>query len=288
MKVVRKGFTLVELLVVIGIIALLISILLPSLNKARSAAKAATCLSNCRQMGTAWTMYLSDSKGGLPYYIWQVSNTGQIAASVTDQATREQICWSGYWYGILSSYKVQTSTMLCPEAQEPIAFNNNGSKGFGTAKYAWSGAQQSSAVGIRLNGSGMNPTNDALKKGYRIGSYGFNRWLTRGSKFGDNIARARHSTETPVFYDSCWVDNTSMTNGDPNNQPTPPADLTGNAAAGAGSGNDQFRVLLNRHNRGINVAYADGHAGYVAAPDVYNLEWHPTWTKYTLTNLPQK
>ena len=61
----RRGFTLVELLVVIGIIALLVSILLPALNKAREDAKRVRCLSNQRQLVMAWQMYYTENKGRL-------------------------------------------------------------------------------------------------------------------------------------------------------------------------------------------------------------------------------
>lgn len=66
-----RAFTLVELLVVIGIIALLISVLLPALNKARQQANSMACLGNEHQMGLLIAEYEAENKGWLPY-----GNTG--------------------------------------------------------------------------------------------------------------------------------------------------------------------------------------------------------------------
>src|SRR3954466_11791021 len=77
----RKAFTLVELLVVIGIIALLISILLPALNKAKQQALRVACAANLRSMGQAMTMYTQETgdypghaalrqNGGNPFAVW--------------------------------------------------------------------------------------------------------------------------------------------------------------------------------------------------------------------------
>jgi len=80
------GFTLVELLVVIGIIALLISILLPVMGRARKSAQTVACASNMRQLGFAFNMYVNESKGYLP-------NQKSGAVWPTD-----------YWYNKLQPY----------------------------------------------------------------------------------------------------------------------------------------------------------------------------------------
>src|SRR3954465_14701507 len=62
----RRGFTLVELLVVIGIIAVLMSILLPTLRSVRRQANLVQCSSNMKKLSTAMLLYIQDNKGKFP------------------------------------------------------------------------------------------------------------------------------------------------------------------------------------------------------------------------------
>lgn len=110
----RVGFTLIELLVVVAIIAVLISILLPSLNKARAQAKATYCGSNLRQVGLAVAGYQTESNGGFPvsYVYGNDYHEGYDLSNQTDSKSYGYIHWSYYLY---SGGKVDDKSFTCPE-----------------------------------------------------------------------------------------------------------------------------------------------------------------------------
>lgn len=120
----RKAFTLVELLVVIGIIALLIAILLPILERAREAARRVKCASNLRQIGLAMRLYYQDFK--------------QYPRTAWDPA-RGAVCWMGYrdpergdsdsgtpnnvtgaYYLLVRRRYAPLDLFICPSAAEPV------------------------------------------------------------------------------------------------------------------------------------------------------------------------
>ncbi len=160
----RNGFTLIELLVVIAIIALLMAILMPSLQRVKKQAQAVACMSNIRQWSYCWHMYLEDSGGKFP---------GGAAAS-------------GDWPEKLRPYyKERGALTLCPSAKKP--YTDGGKVPFG----AW-----------RWVTEGGGWTNFAEKPGEDYGSYGMDEWLadrphencwrTREQKLANNI---------PMFFD---------------------------------------------------------------------------------------
>jgi len=76
----QKGFTIIELLVVVAVIAILAALLLPALSRARDRAYAVSCLNNTRQLVTAWQLYAADHLDQLPYNLGGVPRAGAVSA----------------------------------------------------------------------------------------------------------------------------------------------------------------------------------------------------------------
>jgi prepilin-type N-terminal cleavage/methylation domain-containing protein/prepilin-type processing-associated H-X9-DG protein len=257
----RRGFTLTELLVVIGLIAVLVSLLLPAVGKAKSAANAAACLSNLRQMGIGWTMYMSENKGRLPDYVWSTPATPEVA-------------WQQSWLGLLDSYNIREGALLCPSAADPFPYSQQ-NKGFGNVAHAWTGKYQVLGTGARLN-----------LTTWRDGSYGFNRYLTAGGGFGSDsksnrLTAVRGLSDVPVFLDAVFSDFAPPIVTDAYTPPSPPSLRWENYPANVG--NEHWRFLIARHGRGINACMADGSARWVPLEETYMLTWKSAWTKYRLT-----
>jgi prepilin-type N-terminal cleavage/methylation domain-containing protein len=110
---IRRGFTLVELLVVIGIIALLIAILLPALSKAREQAKNTQCLSNLRQLAMVYQLYANDYKDQIP-----------IGYDGGSPWTGYYVCQSSVYYPLMGclyqgNYLTAPQAFYCPSQNDP-------------------------------------------------------------------------------------------------------------------------------------------------------------------------
>src|SRR3982751_2790652 len=139
-RVGRGGFTLVELLVVIGIIALLISILLPTLNKARESARRTKCLANLRSIGQLVTMYANRAAGQLPIgYNVASSGGGQsylnnfwLCRFSSAQSPNLRFCGLGLLYpaGLITDSGAEGPMFFCPSTNEETDHTYKGTGSF--------------------------------------------------------------------------------------------------------------------------------------------------------------
>jgi prepilin-type N-terminal cleavage/methylation domain-containing protein/prepilin-type processing-associated H-X9-DG protein len=156
----NRAFTLVELLVVIGIIALLISILLPALGAARRQAAAIKCAAQMRDIGNYFKMYEIDSKGYWPVARingWTASQPYNIDG--VDYPTTNPAGGQAYWFTFLAKYATKAKAGAAVGSDVNDSSRWRKSVFFGCP--AWDGYMQGGVYAGDINvvqvGYGMNP-----------------------------------------------------------------------------------------------------------------------------------
>jgi prepilin-type N-terminal cleavage/methylation domain-containing protein/prepilin-type processing-associated H-X9-DG protein len=190
----RNGFTLVELLVVIGIVGLLIAILMPALRKARLAAESAGCLSNLRQIGGALMIYTAENRGVMP-----VSSESPWINTRKGPRTTPLILQDGRYLKISNS---QGGVWKCPADRREYSPN------FYAYYYFFEGGP--GMPGVSTSGDFYTNTvwsSYSANLVYRIWSprSPFSTWTFGGGRFEPRkLTKARQSSSKVLAYDTGW------------------------------------------------------------------------------------
>ena len=261
----RRAFTLVELLVVIGIIALLISILLPAMQGARRQANIVKCMSNLRQIGLAFQMYEGDYKGMWPVAVHHANGTPPLTH---DPEIR--------WPDMIAKYVQKTTGMTYSNLDE---FKHN-SILWGCSE--WQGSSDRTGTFVDFA--------ERVRIGYGMSYYPIDRqarnlahisagipgryipaakWRVKGSQRGLIADSITHILEVPDIFSvsgSLWQPFDSGGSG------YIPGGMNVDGSRHAKAGTKKPATARGRY---MNMLFCDGHAATVSVTEAWNAIHNP-------------
>jgi prepilin-type N-terminal cleavage/methylation domain-containing protein/prepilin-type processing-associated H-X9-DG protein len=272
----RRGFTLVELLVVIGVIAILIAILLPSLSRAKQQARTAVCLSNEHSLGHTYTVYLAE--WGIPNlrsHAYAGGAASNLLANGTSWPYRltDPTASAGSAadsnFGVKQGLANQGDKMrFCPEALAP---NPSGTT-IGAAHFSWLAPEGAGTVGGLVGGSyAINQWLDDVKGTWMWAGAGN---FVAGPRFAGGDTK-QSGSRVPLFVDciSSFIVASEFDEA--------AADLENPTGPFANVGTTLFGAAIDRHRMAVNVVFLDGHAETVKLPNLWTLRWADDWSRTT-------
>jgi prepilin-type N-terminal cleavage/methylation domain-containing protein/prepilin-type processing-associated H-X9-DG protein len=268
----RTAFTLVELLVVIGVIAILVGILLPALSKARKQANEIQCMNNMRQFGIGLQAYVAQSFGALP---------GEGYGDGTGPGSKSIGIWSNpaYWWNALpltatnKTYNDMqldptvplprahdNSIWVCPEADDAVPSSLAGDyiPAGGSKGVFWMYGSDDSVLSLPppQNKPPLAPPGPTgLRQTYWCYVYNSKLNDTQGHD-SVKIQQIPHSTEVPLLVEKLMAplqnDPTFSISEEP-----------------VGRGKTAISRFANRHRGGGFLLFVDGHVGWFSRNDLW-------------------
>jgi len=251
---------LIELLVVIAIVALLMAILLPVLDRARSQAKALRCRANLKQWGQVLALYTSDNDGRFPFHVPDAIWLLRGATFSEDDPCKPEV-----WHGMYTE-----GIACCPIAVKTGEWYTMVDY---DAKY---GPYPTRSVTV-MTGATFDAW-EILYPGPSFPcSYGFNQWLLSSGSLGRAVFSVRGAANIPALLDC------TRPSSKPREQDMPPPIAL--AIEGRRNPGEMGRFCLDRHKRHINGVFLDWSTREIGLKELWTLKWHPNyntagpWTK---------
>lgn len=259
----RNGFTLVELLVVIGIISLLIAMLMPTLAKAREQARSTMCMSNMRQLMLGFVMYADSYKGALPYD-GEDGDSASAAITCPDKQGWDSPClWINSVpskvnkkpYGQMQQDAINgiaplpkdgsDNVLICPDAGEASSSKDTLKNGYFQMWGVGSPVQRDTYVCYAYNSKLLS---DDLN-------------LTPYNADKGKISMLRPASEVAVFVEK-RVESGEVSAADDAYYQSQGGQANRLTSRDLGRIKSDWQRFAGRHNHGGYIAFADGHVGF--------------------------